>query len=259
MAKEKVMYEKEAKQLEEKIEKMKTEDPDDYSIKKQVEEIPSLGPSSAVPSMLPSVADAVIESGQPTLADVLQLMKRAIGLTQQCAAPSPLTQPTVADLYEFIQQMLAPGQACRLAVMDDGAGRSILTQMQSDQAPIRSDPSTGQMVMSETPPQAASSAISNSSIASGSWPVVVWAPVIQMGGLANQDIGVVSKPSAASSQARDAVESEGSELAVSASGASQAQVLSDVVEQLPENEKELEETDEYKDAFSVLESIKLDA
>ncbi|XP_060617607.2 tubulin-specific chaperone A [Anolis sagrei] len=37
LAKEMVMYEKEAKQQEEKIEKMKTEDPDDYSIKKQME------------------------------------------------------------------------------------------------------------------------------------------------------------------------------------------------------------------------------
>ncbi|XP_072848777.1 tubulin-specific chaperone A isoform X2 [Pogona vitticeps] len=37
LAKEKIMYEKEAKQQEEKIEKMKTEDPDDYSIKKQTE------------------------------------------------------------------------------------------------------------------------------------------------------------------------------------------------------------------------------
>lgn len=37
------MYEKEAKQQEEKIEKMKTDDPDDYSIKKQVKKFFSLG------------------------------------------------------------------------------------------------------------------------------------------------------------------------------------------------------------------------
>lgn len=36
LAKEKVMYEKEAKQQEEKIEKMKAEACDDYGIKKQV-------------------------------------------------------------------------------------------------------------------------------------------------------------------------------------------------------------------------------
>uniref|UniRef100_A0A803TIB6 Tubulin-specific chaperone A n=1 Tax=Anolis carolinensis TaxID=28377 RepID=A0A803TIB6_ANOCA len=38
LAKERVMCEKEANQQEEKTEKMKTEDPDDYSIKKQIEE-----------------------------------------------------------------------------------------------------------------------------------------------------------------------------------------------------------------------------
>uniref|UniRef100_A0A8C7EHX9 Tubulin-specific chaperone A n=1 Tax=Nothoprocta perdicaria TaxID=30464 RepID=A0A8C7EHX9_NOTPE len=37
LAKEKVMYEKEAKQQEEKIEKMKAEASDDYGIKKQIE------------------------------------------------------------------------------------------------------------------------------------------------------------------------------------------------------------------------------
>ncbi|XP_029861072.1 tubulin-specific chaperone A [Aquila chrysaetos chrysaetos] len=37
LAKEKVMYEKEAKQQEEKIEKMKAEACDDYGIKKQIE------------------------------------------------------------------------------------------------------------------------------------------------------------------------------------------------------------------------------
>ncbi|XP_063151620.1 tubulin-specific chaperone A [Candoia aspera] len=37
LAKEKVMYEKEAKQQEEKIEKMKAEDGDNYAIKKQTE------------------------------------------------------------------------------------------------------------------------------------------------------------------------------------------------------------------------------
>ncbi|KAM3844839.1 tubulin-specific chaperone A [Vipera latastei] len=37
LAKEKVMYEKEAKQQEEKIEKMKAEDSDNYAIKKQTE------------------------------------------------------------------------------------------------------------------------------------------------------------------------------------------------------------------------------
>nr|XP_016849550.1 PREDICTED: tubulin-specific chaperone A-like [Anolis carolinensis] len=37
LAKERVMCEKEANQQEEKTEKMKTEDPDDYSIKKQIE------------------------------------------------------------------------------------------------------------------------------------------------------------------------------------------------------------------------------
>ncbi|NWW96316.1 TBCA protein, partial [Rhynochetos jubatus] len=37
LAKEKVMYEKEAKQQEEKIEKMRAEACDDYGIKKQVE------------------------------------------------------------------------------------------------------------------------------------------------------------------------------------------------------------------------------
>ncbi|XP_064900787.1 tubulin-specific chaperone A-like [Columba livia] len=37
LAKEKVMYEKEAKQQEEKIEKMKAEAYDDYGIKKQIE------------------------------------------------------------------------------------------------------------------------------------------------------------------------------------------------------------------------------
>nr|XP_034955818.1 tubulin-specific chaperone A isoform X2 [Zootoca vivipara] len=36
LAKEKVMYEKEAKQQEEKIEKMKAEDSENYAIKKQV-------------------------------------------------------------------------------------------------------------------------------------------------------------------------------------------------------------------------------
>lgn len=36
LAKEKVMYEKEAKQQEEKIEKMKAEDGENYAIKKQV-------------------------------------------------------------------------------------------------------------------------------------------------------------------------------------------------------------------------------
>nr|XP_028603975.1 tubulin-specific chaperone A [Podarcis muralis] len=37
LAKEKVMYEKEAKQQEEKIEKMKAEDSENYAIKKQIE------------------------------------------------------------------------------------------------------------------------------------------------------------------------------------------------------------------------------
>uniref|UniRef100_A0A1W7RC67 Tubulin-specific chaperone A n=1 Tax=Agkistrodon contortrix contortrix TaxID=8713 RepID=A0A1W7RC67_AGKCO len=37
LAKEKVMYEKEAKQQEEKIEKMKAEDGENYAIKKQTE------------------------------------------------------------------------------------------------------------------------------------------------------------------------------------------------------------------------------
>ncbi|XP_039208748.1 tubulin-specific chaperone A [Crotalus tigris] len=37
LAKEKVMYEKEAKQQEEKIEKMKVEDGENYAIKKQTE------------------------------------------------------------------------------------------------------------------------------------------------------------------------------------------------------------------------------
>ncbi|NXN86375.1 TBCA protein, partial [Bombycilla garrulus] len=37
LAKEKIMYEKEAKQQEEKIEKMKAEACDDYRIKKQIE------------------------------------------------------------------------------------------------------------------------------------------------------------------------------------------------------------------------------
>uniref|UniRef100_A0A8C5X822 Tubulin-specific chaperone A n=1 Tax=Malurus cyaneus samueli TaxID=2593467 RepID=A0A8C5X822_9PASS len=37
LAKEKVMYEKEAKQQEDKIEKMKAEACDDYGIKKQIE------------------------------------------------------------------------------------------------------------------------------------------------------------------------------------------------------------------------------
>uniref|UniRef100_A0A8C5S7E3 Tubulin-specific chaperone A n=1 Tax=Laticauda laticaudata TaxID=8630 RepID=A0A8C5S7E3_LATLA len=37
LAKEKVMYEKEAKQQEEKIEKMKAEDGDNYAIKKQAD------------------------------------------------------------------------------------------------------------------------------------------------------------------------------------------------------------------------------
>uniref|UniRef100_A0A8C3S2F5 Tubulin-specific chaperone A n=1 Tax=Chelydra serpentina TaxID=8475 RepID=A0A8C3S2F5_CHESE len=37
LAKEKVMYEKEAKQQEEKIEKMKAEASEDYGIKKQIE------------------------------------------------------------------------------------------------------------------------------------------------------------------------------------------------------------------------------
>ncbi|XP_058679747.1 tubulin-specific chaperone A isoform X1 [Ammospiza caudacuta] len=37
LAKEKIMYEKEAKQQEEKIEKMKAEACDDYGIKKQIE------------------------------------------------------------------------------------------------------------------------------------------------------------------------------------------------------------------------------
>uniref|UniRef100_A0A803U029 Tubulin-specific chaperone A n=1 Tax=Anolis carolinensis TaxID=28377 RepID=A0A803U029_ANOCA len=36
LAKKRVMYEKEAKQQEEKIEKIKTEDPDDYSIKMEI-------------------------------------------------------------------------------------------------------------------------------------------------------------------------------------------------------------------------------
>lgn len=36
LAKEKMMYEKEAKQQEEKIEKMKAEDGENYAIKKQV-------------------------------------------------------------------------------------------------------------------------------------------------------------------------------------------------------------------------------
>ncbi|XP_061476159.1 tubulin-specific chaperone A isoform X1 [Rhineura floridana] len=37
LAKEKIMYEKEANQLEEKIEKMKAEDGENYAIKKQTE------------------------------------------------------------------------------------------------------------------------------------------------------------------------------------------------------------------------------